>query len=159
MQIADLTVVTIDYTLTNEDGEEIDTSRGGEPLTYLHGAGNIIPGLERALAGHSSGDELSVTVPAEDAYGLPDEDLVQKLPRGNFPPGDITVGTQFRADGPGGPQVVTVVAVDDSSVTIDANHPLAGMALTFAVTVRDVRASTDEERKHGHVHGQGGAHE
>jgi FKBP-type peptidyl-prolyl cis-trans isomerase SlyD len=159
MQIADLTVVTIDYTLTNDDGEEIDTSRGGEPLTYLHGAGNIIPGLERALAGRSSGDELSVTIPAEDAYGLPDEDLVQKLPRANFPPGEIPVGAQFRADGPGGPQVVTVVAADDATVTIDANHPLAGMALTFAVTVRDVRASTDEEREHGHVHGHGGAHE
>jgi FKBP-type peptidyl-prolyl cis-trans isomerase SlyD len=159
MQIADLTVVTIDYTLTDEDGEEIDTSRGGDPLTYLHGAGNIIPGLERALAGHSSGDELSVTIPPEDAYGLADEDLVQQLPRGNFPPGDITVGSQFRADGPGGPQVVTVVAIDDATVTIDANHPLAGMALTFAVTIRDVRASTPEERTHGHVHGRGGAHE
>jgi FKBP-type peptidyl-prolyl cis-trans isomerase SlyD len=159
MQIADETVVTIDYTLTSDDGEEIDTSRGGEPLTYLHGAGNIIPGLERALAGRSAGDELSVTIPAEDAYGLADEDLVQELPRGNFPPGDITVGSQFRADGPGGPQVVTVVAVDNATVTIDANHPLAGMALTFAVTVRDVRASTAEERTHGHVHGRGGAHE
>jgi FKBP-type peptidyl-prolyl cis-trans isomerase SlyD len=159
MQIADETVVTIDYTLTSDDGEEIDTSRGGEPLTYLHGAGNIIPGLERALAGRSAGDELSVTIPAEDAYGLADEDLVQEIPRGNFPPGDITVGSQFRADGPGGPQVVTVVAVDNATVTIDANHPLAGMALTFAVTVRDVRASTAEERTHGHVHGRGGAHE
>lgn len=159
MQIADLTVVTIDYTLTDEDGDELDTSRGGEPLTYLHGAGNIIPGLERALAGHSSGDELSVTILPEDAYGNPDEDLVQRLPRGNFPPGDIPVGSQFRADGPGGPQVVTVVGVDAATVTIDANHPLAGVTLTFAVTVRDVREATAEERKHGHVHGPGGAHE
>ena len=159
MQIADLTVVTIDYTLTDDAGDELDSSRGGEPLTYLHGAGNIIPGLERALTGRSAGDELSVTIPPEDAYGLPDEDLVQSLPRSNFPAGDITIGSQFRADGPEGPQVVTVVAVDDASVTIDANHPLAGMTLEFAVTIRDVRAATDEERRHGHVHGPGGAHE
>jgi FKBP-type peptidyl-prolyl cis-trans isomerase SlyD len=159
MQIADQTVVTIDYTLTGADGDELDSSREGGPLTYLHGAGNIIPGLERALAGHSAGDQLSVTIPPEDAYGLPDDDLVQALPRSNFPPGEIAVGSQFRADGPDGTQVVMVVAVDASSVTIDANHPLAGMALNFAVTVRDVRASTEEERRHGHVHGPGGAHE
>jgi FKBP-type peptidyl-prolyl cis-trans isomerase SlyD len=159
MQIADLTVVTIDYTLTDQDGDELDTSRGGEPLTYLHGAGHIIPGLERALAGRSGGDELTVTIAPEDAYGLPDEDLVQQLPRANFPPGEIVAGSQFRADGHDGPQVVTVVAVDEASVTIDANHPLAGRTLTFAVAVRNVRAATAEERKHGHVHGPGGAHE
>ena len=159
MQVADLTVVTIDYTLTDETGDELDSSRGGEPLTYLHGAGNIIPGLERALVGHASGDEFTVTIPPEDAYGLPDEDLVQSLPRSNFPAGDIAVGSQFQADGPHGSQVVTVVAVDSGSVTIDANHPLAGVTLNFAVSVRDVRAATAEERKHGHVHGPGGAHE
>ena len=159
MQVADMTVVTIDYTLTDEAGDELDSSRGGEPLTYLQGAGNIIPGLERALAGRAAGDELMVTIPPQDAYGLPDRDLVQSLPRGNFPPGDIAVGSQFRAEGPDGVQVVTVVAIDAGSVTIDANHPLAGVTLKFAVTVRDVRASTAEERRHGHVHGPGGAHE
>jgi FKBP-type peptidyl-prolyl cis-trans isomerase SlyD len=159
MQIADLTVVTIDYTLTDEDGGELDTSRGGSPLTYLHGAGSIIPGLERALTGRSAGDELAVTVRPEDGYGLRDEDLVQSLPRRNFPAGDIEVGTRFQAEGPDGSHIVTVVAFDGDSVTIDANHPLAGSTLTFAVSIRDVRASTAEERKHGHVHGPGGPHD
>jgi FKBP-type peptidyl-prolyl cis-trans isomerase SlyD len=159
MQVADLTVVTIDYTLTDEAGDELDSSRGGEPLTYLHGASNIIPGLERALTGRAPGAEFTVTIPPEDAYGLPDEDLVQSLPRSSFPAGDIVVGSQFRAEGPDGDRLVTVVAVDGDSVTIDANHPFAGVTLRFSVIVRDVRAATDEERKHGHVHGPGGAHE
>lgn len=159
MQIADLTVVTIDYTLTDGDGDELDTSRGGEPLTYLHGAGNIIPGLERALTGRSAGQDVSVTVRPEDGYGLRDEDLVQSLPRGNFQAGDVEIGTRFQAEGPEGSQVVTVVALDDDSVTIDANHPLAGSTLNFAVSIHGVRTSTPEERKHGHVHGPGGAHE
>lgn len=158
MQIADSTVVTIDYTLTDEEGTELDSSRGGDPLTYLHGAGNIIPGLERALSGRSAGEDVSVTIAPEDAYGLRDEDLVQALPRGNFPPGPIDIGTRFRADSPDGSRVVTVVALDADTVTIDANHPLAGCTLHFAVSIRDVRAATPEERRHGHVHGPGDKH-
>jgi FKBP-type peptidyl-prolyl cis-trans isomerase SlyD len=160
MQIADSTVVTIDYTIMHaEDGEELDTSRGGEPLSYLHGAGNIIRGLERALAGRSAGEDVTVTIPPEDGYGLRDEDLVQALPRRNFPAGDIEVGSMFRAEGPDGSQIVTVVALDADSVTIDANHPLAGFTLNVRVSIRDVRAATDEECRHGHPHGSGGAHD
>ena len=153
-------VVAIDYTLTNPEGEVLDTSRGqgGEPLTYLHGAGNIIPGLEQALEGKNPGDTVQATIPPERAYGNKDPKMVQAVPRRMFGGAqDIRVGQRFQAQNPQGhTRVVTIVGIDPEQVTVDANHPLAGVTLNFDVTVIDVRDATPEELSHGHVHGPGG---
>jgi FKBP-type peptidyl-prolyl cis-trans isomerase SlyD len=157
MQIGNQTVVTIDYTLTDEQGEVLDTSEGQEPLVYIQGSGGIIPGLEEALEGKAAGDALKVTIAPAQGYGNRDEQLVQEVPRERFPTGgEITVGMRFHAQGTGGSHVVTVVAADDEKVTVDANHPLAGVTLSFDVKVLEVREATADELKHGHVHGKGG---
>ncbi|MGZ9067786.1 MAG: FKBP-type peptidyl-prolyl cis-trans isomerase [Burkholderiales bacterium] len=153
MQIASEKVITIDYTLTDEAGETLDSSEQDGPLTYLHGSGNIVPGLEAALEGKSAGDSLKVVVPPADGYGEHDEELVQALPRDRFPDGEIEIGMRFQAQSGGGTRVLTVVALTDEEVTIDANHPLAGRTLSFDVSVREVRNATQEEIAHGHVHG------
>lgn len=160
MQIAKDKVVLINYTLKNDTGEVIDSSEGGDPMAYLHGAENIIPGLEKALEGKTTGDSLSVTVPPEDAYGNIDEDKVQTVPKEMFDDaGDVLVGTQYHAAGPdGGNITITVKEISENSVTIDANHPLAGESLSFDVTIMEVRDATAEELEHGHVHGPGGHH-
>ena len=159
MQIAKDTVATIDYTLTDPQGQVIDTSKGREPLAYLHGASNIIPGLESALEGKNAGESVNVTVPAEKGYGPRDPNLIQPVPRANFQSaGEIKPGMQFQAQTPDGARVVTVIKVDDQNVTVDANHPLAGMDLRFDVTVVGVREASAEEISHGHVHGAGGHH-
>ncbi|HYO95136.1 MAG TPA: peptidylprolyl isomerase [Polyangiaceae bacterium] len=158
MQVESRKVITIDYTLTDESGEVLDTSKDDGPLSYLHGSGNVIPGLEAALEGRTAGDSLQVKVAPEDAYGERDEALVQALPRDQFPDGDLEVGMRFRAQAGASTRVLTVVAVDDKDVTIDANHPLAGRTLSFDVTVRDVREATEEELEHGHVHDGDGHH-
>jgi FKBP-type peptidyl-prolyl cis-trans isomerase SlyD len=142
--------------LTDEKGEALDSSEQDGPLTYLHGAGNIVPGLEAALEGKSVGDALKVVVPPADAYGEHDDELVQAMPRDRFPDGEIEVGMRFQAQSHGGARVLTVTALSDDEVTIDANHPLAGRTLTFDVTVREVRDATQEEIEHGHVHGEHG---
>jgi FKBP-type peptidyl-prolyl cis-trans isomerase SlyD len=156
MEIADQKVVSIDYTLTDSSGKVIDSSNGREPLAYLHGAGNIIPGLEKALTGKSTGDAVTANIPPGEAYGEKDPQLVQAVPRDRFPAQNITVGMQFQAQGGGQSRVVTVVNLDPENVTIDANHPLAGETLNFDVKVVDVRDATAEELSHGHVHGAGG---
>jgi FKBP-type peptidyl-prolyl cis-trans isomerase SlyD len=157
MQIAKQKVVTIEYTLTDEQGEVLDTSEGQEPLVYIQGMGSIIPGLETALEGKAAGDALRVTVAPEHGYGKRDEELVMVMPRDRFPPGsEIEKGMRFQAQSAGGSHVVTVVTVDDKNVTIDANHPLAGVTLAFDVKIVEVRDATADELKHGHVHGQGG---
>lgn len=153
MHIADNTVVTIDYKLTDPSGQVLDSSEDSEPLTYLHGSGVIVPGLEKALAGKQPGDAVSVTVGPEEAYGARDEDLVQSMPRNKFPEGDVEIGMQFRAEEDDDAITFTVVGLDDTTVTIDANHPLAGLTLAFDVKVVEVRAATAEELEHGHVHG------
>jgi FKBP-type peptidyl-prolyl cis-trans isomerase SlyD len=158
MQIQDQKVVSIDYTLTGSDGQVIDSSQGRGPLAYLHGAGNIIPGLEKALTGKSAGDAVNAKIPPGEAYGEKDPQLVQAVPRDRFPAQDIKVGMQFQAQGGGQSRVVTVVNVDPENVTIDANHPLAGQTLNFDVKVVDVRDATQEELAHGHVHGPDGHH-
>lgn len=150
-------VVSIDYTLTDDKGNVLDSSSGRGPLAYLHGAGNIIPGLESALEGKSPGDSLSVKVSPAEGYGEHDAALVQDVPRSQFPPNvELERGTQFQAQTPQGPRIVTVVNVEDDSVTVDANHPLAGMELNFDVSVVEVRDAQAEELQHGHVHGPGG---
>lgn len=160
MQIAANKAVSIDYTLTNDAGEVLDTSAGGEPLVYLHGAGNIIPGLERELDGKQVGDELKVTIEPEDAYGEFSADLVAVLGRNMFEGVDeLEVGMQFHASAPdGGMQIVTITALDGDEVTVDGNHPLAGQRLTFEVKVAAVREATEDEIAHGHIHGDGGVH-
>jgi FKBP-type peptidyl-prolyl cis-trans isomerase SlyD len=156
-QVAKDKVVSIDYTLTDTGGEVIDSSQGGEPLTYLHGSGNIIPGLEQALEGKSAGDQVNATVAPDQGYGQKNPGLIQPVPRSQFPGvADIKIGMQFQAQTNHGPRVVTVVGVDDQTVTVDANHPLAGETLNFAVRVVDVRDATQQELDHGHAHGPGG---
>lgn len=153
MQIANNAVVAIDYTLRDTEGEVLDASPEGQPLQYLHGAGNIIPGLEKALEGKVAGDDVDVSIPPADAYGERDERLQQDVPKSMFEGVEqIEAGMRFQAQTQSGPQVVTVAAVTGDQVTVDANHPLAGQTLNFKVKVSDVRAASDEEIEHGHVH-------
>ena len=162
MKIAENCIVSIHYRLTDDEGEELDSSSDGDPLVYLHGADNIIPGLEDALEGRQAGDQLDVVVQPEDAYGPVDPELVQAVPRSSFKGVDkLEPGMQFQMKDPEGQvQVVTVQEVKGQEVTIDANHPLAGQVLHFAVTVEAVRAATAEEIDHGHVHdGHGHGHD
>lgn len=157
MQIAKNTVVTIDYTLTDDDGDVVDTSQGREPLSYIQGVGSIIPGLESALEGKSTGDSLEVTIPPEQAYGARQDTLVAQVPRDRFESADqLQPGMQFQTQTESGIQVITVVGIDGDTVTVDANHPLAGATLNFAVSIVGVRDATTEELEHGHVHGAGG---
>lgn len=152
-------VVSIHYTLTNDDGEVLDQSSGGDPLTYIHGAGNIIPGLENALEGKKMGDKLQVTIDPEDAYGHRDERMIQVVPKSEFgPETEVKEGMQFNAETQQGPIVVTVVEIRPTEVVLDGNHPLAGVTLHFDVEVTGLRPATDEEVSHGHVHGHGCHH-
>ncbi|AJE20416.1 peptidylprolyl isomerase [Azotobacter chroococcum] len=160
MLIAANKAVSIDYTLTNDAGEVIDSSAGGAPLVYLHGAGSIIVGLEKALEGKQAGDELKVAIEPEEAYGEYSPELVAVLNRGMFEGVDeLAVGMQFHASGPDGSmQIVTIRDLDGDDVTVDGNHPLAGQRLTFQVKVVNVRDANPEEIAHGHIHGEGGHH-
>lgn len=159
MNVQDQKVVDFHYTLTNEQGETVESSREREPMSYLHGAGNIIPGLEKAMEGRSAGDRFEVTVPPEEAYGERREANVQRIPLkhlGKMPkprPGQI-LGLQTRQ----GPMQVTVLKVGRFNVDVDANHPLAGQSLTFDVEIIGVRDASEEETSHGHAHGPGGHH-
>lgn len=158
MQITDKTAVSFHYTLTNPSGEQLDSSRGEEPLLYLHGAGNIIAGLEAALAGKSVGDIFNVTIPPEDGYGELAPEMVQVVSKKMFEGMDVEVGMQFHADVSHGSGIITITEIDGDDVTIDGNHPLAGETLIFDVEVVDVRPATDDEMAHGHVHGAGCNH-
>jgi FKBP-type peptidyl-prolyl cis-trans isomerase SlyD len=158
MKIAKEKVVSIHYTLRNEDGEIIDSSDGQEPLVYIHGTGNLIPGLESSLEGKSPGEKMKVTVPPETAYGEFDEAKVFVMSKKQFDGiNDLEVGMQFNLQGSGdGDLLVTVTSIGEDSVTVDGNHPLAGMTLAFDVDIVEVRNATKEELQHGHVHGAGG---
>jgi len=146
-------VVSIDYELKDEGGALIDRSEG-EPLVYLHGNENIIPGLERQLEGKKAGDKLDCVIAPADGYGERDDELVFAVSPSDFAePGKIEVGMQFQAHQEDGVRIVTVVGVDKDEIKVDANHPLAGKSLHFSVTVKDVRAASEDELKHGHVHG------
>ena len=159
MQIGDQKVVTLHYTLTDNDGKVIDKSEDGS-FAYLHGASNIIPGLEDALTGKTAGEEMSVSVSPEQAYGVRDESMLQQVPKNMFEDtSQIAVGTQFHAQGPNGEMlVVTVMDVQEEHVVVDGNHPLAGVELNFDVKIIDVRDASEEEVEHGHVHAPGGHH-
>lgn len=159
MQAAENSVVSMHYTLTNNKGEVLDSSAGGDPLTYLHGSGNIIPGLEKALTGKQAGDKLKVTVEPTEGYGVHDPALVQQVPKRAFQGvPNIEPGMSFHAQSSQGPMRVTVTAVQGDMVTVDGNHPLAGETLNFEVEITEVRKATLEEISHGHVHGPGGHH-
>lgn len=159
MRIDHNAVVAFDYTLTDSSGQVLDSSDGREPLAYLHGTGGIIPGLERELDGKQAGDTLEVDIQPKDAYGERNDALEQQVPREQFQGVEqLEPGMQFRVDTPEGAMVFTVTQVADDMVTVDGNHPLAGVPLHFNVTVRDVREATEEEIAHGHVHGAGGHH-
>jgi FKBP-type peptidyl-prolyl cis-trans isomerase SlyD len=160
MLIAQDKVVLIHYTLTDEAGKVLDSSSGGDPLAYIHGQGNIIPGLEKALEGQEPGATLNVRVEPAEGYGERDDSLVQQVPRRAFGGvKDVQPGMQFHAQtSQGQARVVTVTHVQGDMVTVDGNHPLAGEVLNFDVEVTDVRDATEEELEHGHVHGPGGHH-
>lgn len=152
-------VVTIDYTLTDARGQVIDSSNGRDPLAYLHGNQNIIPGLENALEGKRKGDSLNVRVAPAEGYGEREEGLIQSVPRNLFENSEeLEVGMQFQSMSEEGVRLVTVVGVSNDTVTVDANHPLAGETLNFDVTITDVRDASEEELQHGHVHGPHGHH-
>ena len=157
MEIAKHKVVSIDYTLTANDGQVLDSSEGHAPLSFIHGIGQIIPGLEKALLGKSKGDQLDVVVPPDEGYGERNESLCQRIPKSEFEASDeLELGMQFRVDTNSGPMVITIVEIEDETVTVDGNHRLAGMTLQFNVEVRDVRDATDVEIAHGHVQSRNG---
>jgi FKBP-type peptidyl-prolyl cis-trans isomerase SlyD len=157
MIIEDKKVVSFHYELTNQEGEQLESSQDKEPMTYLHGTNNIIPGLEKAMVGKSAGDKFQITVDPAEAYGERKEANIQRISAKHFKnlrklaPGQV-VGLQTRQ----GPVQVTVVKIGRFNVDVDANHPLAGQALTFDVEVTGVRDASEDETAHGHVHGPGG---
>lgn len=151
-------VVSIDYTLKNVSGEIIDESKNAGPLNYIHGNGMLITGLEKMLEGKKPGDSFHAEIEAAEAYGERKEDLIIEVPREHFPD-DIQIkeGMQFEAAGPGGSNIVTVKSVQEKSITVDANHPLAGQKLFFDVSVVDVRDQTEEELAAAQRGGCGGS--
>ena len=150
-------VVTFHYTLKNAEGEQMETSRDKQPMSYLHGANNIIVGLEKAMEGRAVNDEFSVTVEPEEAYGVRNEGNVQRVPLKRLKGiGKISPGQILNLQTNRGPVQVTVIRVGRFNVDVDANHPLAGQALTFDIEITDIRDASEEELTHRHVHGPGG---
>lgn len=159
VEISADSVVLIHYTLKDDSGEVIDSSAGGEPLAYIQGHGNLVPGLEKALEGMQDGTTVAVTVAPADGYGTRDEALVQRVPKRALQgSGDIRKGMQFQARTDDGMRLFTVTAVAGDMVTLDGNHLLADKTLHFDIEVVSVRDATAEELEHGHVHGAGGHH-
>lgn len=143
-------VVSFHYTLRNPEGRVLDTSQGGEPIVFLEAAGMIIDGLDEALRAAQPGDKLNVEVPPEKGYGQPDPSQIQPVPRDRIPvPGEIKVGDQFQTGPNPGDPVVRVVGIDGDQIMLDANHPMAGLHLTFEVEVMQARAARDEEIDQG----------
>jgi FKBP-type peptidyl-prolyl cis-trans isomerase SlyD len=155
MLISKNKVASIHYTLRNNEGAVIDSSEGRDPLHYLHGAGNLIAGMEEGLEGKTKGEKLNLKIEPAKGYGEKDESLIQKVPRSAFGDQEVKPGMRFSTN-QGGAVTVTNVGLD--TITVDGNHPLAGVPLNFAVEIIEVRNATDEEITHGHVHGAGGHH-
>lgn len=159
MKIDNKKVVAIHYTLTDNNGQVIDTSDGSDPLHYLHGYGNIIPGLEEALTGKISGDKISVAIPPEKAYGVYNENDKIQANKSQFEGiDDIKVGMDIQTRTDQGVKMYRVEKIFGDTVILDGNHALAGETLNFAVEIMDIRDASDEELEHGHVHGPGGHH-
>ena len=156
MQIANNTVVSFHYKLTNDEGTVLDTSEGRDAFAYLQGAGMIVPGLEEQMEGHSAGDKFDAKVPAAKGYGEPNAELIHIVPMSTFGDQQVEKGMQFSAGEQGEMGIFTVIDVNDDQVKLDGNHPLAGVDLNFAIEITDVREATAEEVSHGHVHGPGG---
>ena len=156
--VGDNLVVSMHYKLTDNDGNVLDNSEGNDPLAYLHGSKNIIAGLESALVGKVEGDEVQVKVAPKEGYGVINPELIQTVPKESFQGVEkIEAGMGFEAEGPDGQiQRIVVKKVEGEDVTIDGNHPLAGMDLNFDVKIVEVREASKEEKEHGHVHGVGG---
>jgi FKBP-type peptidyl-prolyl cis-trans isomerase SlyD len=154
MKIAESCVVSIHYTLKNNEGETLDSSAGGDPLAYLHGAGGLISGLERELEGKVKGDQFKATIQPEDAYGKVNPQLVQEVPLDALSGiENLAVGMQLQSQSPDGrTQILIVESVGEESATLNANHALAGVVLHFDVEVADVRAATEEELAQGQAH-------
>lgn len=159
MQVEKNKVVAIDYKLTNSKGEVIDSSTNHGPLLYIQGIGNLIPGLEKELEGKKTGDNVKVTIAAKDGYGERNDSLCQVVPRAQFESTEgLEVGMQFEVETEQGELVVSVTKIEGDEVTVDGNHPLAGVELHFDVTIKEIRDASAEELAHGHVHGEGGHH-
>ena len=159
MEIMADRVVLIHYTLKDDKGAVIDSSAGGEPLAYIQGHGNLVPGLEKALEGKQGGNTIAVSIPPAEGYGVRDDGLVQRVPKRSLQgSGEIKKGMQFQARTEDGMRLFTVTAVVGDMVTLDGNHPLADQTLNFDVEIVSVREATGEELEHGHVHGAGGHH-
>lgn len=157
MNITKDKVVSMHYTVKNNEGALIDTSDGKEPLLYMQGHKNIIPGLENEMEGKTVGDKVEATIEPANAYGEVIEELIQDVPRTAFEGVDkLEVGMNFQAQSEQGPVNVVITNVSDETVTVDGNHPLAGQTLNFNVEVVEVRDPTEEELSHGHAHGAGG---
>ena len=154
MKIAESCVVSIHYTLTNTEGETLDSSAGGEPLAYLHGAGGLISGLERELEGKEKGDQFKATIQPEDAYGEVNPELIQEVPLDALSAiENLAVGMQLQSQAPDGrTQLLLVESIGEETAVLNANHALAGTVLHFDVEVTDVRGATEEELAHGHAH-------
>jgi FKBP-type peptidyl-prolyl cis-trans isomerase SlyD len=159
MKAATDTVVIMHYTLSDDSGEVLDSSEGSEPLAYLHGHGNIVPGLEKAIEGKEAGHKSKVSVAPAEGYGEVNQEAIFEAPREHFPSdANLEVGQRVYAEGPNGPITLTVVKLTDKGALLDANHPLAGKTLNFNIEIVEVRQATQEELSHGHVHGPGGHH-
>ncbi|MBC7531564.1 MAG: peptidylprolyl isomerase [Oligoflexus sp.] len=159
MTVSQNLVVTMNYSVKDEDGKIIDSSEGHEPLSFIQGTGSIIPGLEREILGKRKGDKFTIRVLPEDGYGPVDPSLVEIVPRAQFAGvKNLAVGMQLQAQTDDDTMVVTVVSLSEDEVTVDENHPLAGKTLDFELELLDVRDATAEELQHGHVHGIGGHH-
>jgi FKBP-type peptidyl-prolyl cis-trans isomerase SlyD len=156
MQITNEKVVAIHYTLRDNEGKVLDSSEGRDPLHYLQGFGNLIPGMEESLEGKVKGEKFMTVISPEKGYGVRNEEYMQQVPLEAFGGQQPQVGMQFQAGNDQGRYIVTVTAVEENLVTVDANHPLAGVELHFEVEVMEVREATEEEISHGHVHGPGG---
>ena len=157
MNIEKHSVVQMHYKLTNGEGMLLDSSEGREPLTYLHGKKMLIEGLEKQLDGKKIGDKFKAEVKADEAYGQKHDDMIHVVPKSNFNgDGELKPGLQIQIDTNQGMQMALITKVEGEDVTVDMNHPLAGMDLTFDVEIIEVRKATTEEIDHGHVHGPGG---
>ncbi|MEA1987722.1 MAG: peptidylprolyl isomerase [Pseudomonadota bacterium] len=159
MKIENNKVVQIKYVLTDAEGNQLDAS-GDEPLAYLHGNHNLIPGLEAELTGKETGDKFTTTIPAEEAYGEKQDHLIQTgVPKEMFQGvEEFEIGMRFEAQSEQGFHSVMITEISEETVTVDGNHEMAGMDLTFSIEVVDVREATEEEISHGHAHGVGGHH-
>lgn len=152
-------VIGFNYTLTNSNNEVLDTSAQHGPLLFLEGAGQIIPGLEKEIIGMAVGEKTNVTIPAADAYGNKNNELVITVQRSQFPEGaELNIGDVFQVNQDQGMPPFAVVEINGDDITLDGNHPLSGQDLTFDIEITEVREATEEEVAHGHAHGEGGHH-